>query len=250
MAAGMPRSGTVGGAVKPFVCLVCVVCLCGPSATGAVECAADVVSRGRETLRAMDCARCHGRDYDGWSGPSLRAAVREGTRERFERLVLDGDIVRGMPGYRSQPRVVENLDAIYAYLGCGATPSAAVASIPINPGVYHVTVETILPHLEENLRYATTRRNECLDALDATTLFPLLRHQAFTGCTLTGGHMLAGQVHYELICRNPQAATGGARITVEGDAMRAVLEVKMGGKNMTLSQRVEGHRVGACEVQR
>jgi hypothetical protein len=236
--------------VKPIVCLVCVLCLCDSSATIAGECAADVVSRGRETLRAMDCSRCHGRDHDGWSATSLHAAVRGGTREHFERLVLDGDIAFGMPGYRGQPRVVENADAIYACQRCGATPSAAAASIPVNPGLYDVTVETILPHLEENLRYATTRRTECLGALDTTTLFPLLRHEAFTGCALTGGRMLAGQLDYELTCRNPQAATGIARVTVERDAMRAVLEIKMGGKNMTLSQRVGAKRVGACDVQR
>jgi len=72
--------------------------------------------RGWSTLRAMDCARCHGKDYSGWTAPSLIAAVRDGSRERFDRYVLDGDAVRGMPGYRSQPAVTDNLDAIYAYL--------------------------------------------------------------------------------------------------------------------------------------
>ena len=67
-------------------------------------------------LRAMDCARCHGRDYDGWAAPSLLASVRDLPRERFDRWVLDGDIGRGMPGYRSQPLVVAEIDAIHAYL--------------------------------------------------------------------------------------------------------------------------------------
>ena len=72
--------------------------------------------RGWNVLRAMDCARCHGRDYGGWAAPSLIAAVRDGVRERFDHWVLDGNIGRGMPGYRSQPLVVAELDAIYAYL--------------------------------------------------------------------------------------------------------------------------------------
>jgi mono/diheme cytochrome c family protein len=72
--------------------------------------------RGRNALRAMDCARCHGRDYDGWAAPSLIAGVRNGSRERFDHWVLEGDIGRGMPGYRSQSLVVAELDAIYAYL--------------------------------------------------------------------------------------------------------------------------------------
>ena len=79
------------------------------------------LTRGWSTLRAMDCARCHGRDYEGWTAPSLIAAVRDGSRERFERYVLDGDSVRGMPAYRSHAVVVDNLDAIYAYLSARAS---------------------------------------------------------------------------------------------------------------------------------
>jgi mono/diheme cytochrome c family protein len=73
-------------------------------------------ARGWAALRAMDCARCHGRDHDGWAAPSLITAVRDGSRERFMHLVLEGDIARGMPPYRSQPLVVKELDSIYAYL--------------------------------------------------------------------------------------------------------------------------------------
>jgi len=72
--------------------------------------------RGWNALRAMDCARCHGSNYDGWAAPSLITSVRDGSRERFSQRVLDGDIQSGMPGYRSQPLVVAELDAIYAYL--------------------------------------------------------------------------------------------------------------------------------------
>lgn len=72
--------------------------------------------RGWAALRAADCARCHGRDYGGWSAPDLVAAMREGSRERFDRIVLDGEIVRGMPGYKSQEFVVSELDAMYGYL--------------------------------------------------------------------------------------------------------------------------------------
>jgi mono/diheme cytochrome c family protein len=72
--------------------------------------------RGWTTLRHFDCARCHGRDWDGWSAPNLIAAVRDGSRERFERYVLVGDIGRGMPGYQSQPKLVAEIDSIYAYL--------------------------------------------------------------------------------------------------------------------------------------
>ncbi len=93
--------------------------LCLALALGATNApAADLAELGRgfAAMRAMDCARCHGRDYTGWTAPSLLDAVRDGPRERFDRYVLDGDPQRGMPGYRTQPAVADHVDAIYAYL--------------------------------------------------------------------------------------------------------------------------------------
>ena len=103
--------------VRPVAAvLLALAPILGASAAGTDPDEAARLTRGWATLRSMDCARCHGRDYDGWAAPSLVAAVRDSSRERFERWVLDGNIGAGMPGYRGQPLVAGNLDAIYAYL--------------------------------------------------------------------------------------------------------------------------------------
>jgi hypothetical protein len=128
--------------------------------------------------------------------------------------------------------------------------SALASPLVLNPGTYALVVETVLPHLEENLRYATTHQRRCLGTEDATTLFPILRHQAFTGCTLTGGRAVEGRLEYALVCVNPKAATGTATLTVSPAALTGVIEIKMGGKNMTLSQRIAGARLGTCEPAR
>lgn len=115
---------------------VACAALLGGAATAAAQPPAAVepqVRRGWEALRTMDCARCHGRDYDGWAAPSLLASVRDAPKERFDRIVLDGDIGRGMPGYRSQPAVVADLDAIWAYLRArvdGTVPAGNLDSPP------------------------------------------------------------------------------------------------------------------------
>jgi mono/diheme cytochrome c family protein len=88
------------------------------------------LSRGWSALRQFDCARCHGRDWDGWSAPNLIAAVRDGSRERFEHYLLVGEISRGMPGYQSQPALVAEIDSIYAYLRARADGSMGAG----NPG--------------------------------------------------------------------------------------------------------------------
>lgn len=131
-------------------------------------------------------------------------------------------------------------------LATASLPAAAAAPVALAPGEYELTTETVLPHLEEALRYATTRTRQCLQAPEATDLFPLLRHQAFTGCTLASDAKAGDGLHYSLQCRNPEAASGSAVFELDGSRISAVLELKMGGKNMTLSQRLHGPRLGPC----
>ena len=52
------------------------------------------------TLRAVDCARCHGNDYDGLAAPSIVDYARLVSRDRFVAAILDGNPSRGMPAYR------------------------------------------------------------------------------------------------------------------------------------------------------
>lgn len=68
-----------------------------------------------QTLRQMDCARCHGADWEGSVGPSILAYVRSQPKENFVRVVLEGSPGKGMPGYAGAPRVAGEIDAIYAY---------------------------------------------------------------------------------------------------------------------------------------
>jgi cytochrome c55X len=66
-------------------------------------------------LRAVDCARCHGKNYAGLAAPSIVSYAATQSRESFFGMVLDGDPIRGMPGYRNNPYVAEKLDDIYRY---------------------------------------------------------------------------------------------------------------------------------------
>ena len=72
------------------------------------------------TLRVVDCARCHGRDHDGHAAPSIIDYVRTQGRDRFVRIVLDGDVPRGMPAYRTNSVVSRQIDALYAYFSARA----------------------------------------------------------------------------------------------------------------------------------
>ena len=97
-----------------------------------------------------------------------------------------------------------------------------------------------MPNLEENLRYATTREQRCVNLDDLDSWFPILRHPSLEGCHLND--------RYRLVCANPQVASGAARLDAAGERIAGTLEVKMGGKNMTFHQRIEAVRLRDCEL--
>ena len=125
-------------------------------------------------------------------------------------------------------------------------PASAAHPVALPSGEYDLTIETVLPHLEEALRYATTHTRQCLQEPEATGFFPLLRHQAFTGCSLAPDAQRDDGLRFTLHCSNPEAASGSALFDADAGSVSAVLAIKMGGKNMTLSQRIHGRRLGAC----
>jgi mono/diheme cytochrome c family protein len=73
------------------------------------------IANAWRVLRMVDCARCHGKDYAGLAAPSIVGYAATQSREMFVRMVLDGDPIRGMPGYRSNAYIAESLDDIYRY---------------------------------------------------------------------------------------------------------------------------------------
>jgi len=84
-------------------------------ATAAASAGDPGIARAWRVLRQVDCARCHGRSYDGLAAPSIVAYAATQTPSQFARMVIHGDPGRGMPGYGSNAYVVENLDDIRRY---------------------------------------------------------------------------------------------------------------------------------------
>jgi hypothetical protein len=114
------------------------------------------------------------------------------------------------------------------------------------PGTYEITVQTVMPHLEENLRYATTRERRCLLSRELSALFPILRHESLQGCSLASESRRGETTRYLLVCRRPEVASGSAQLNAGPGRISGALEIKMGGKNMTFGQRSDATRQGEC----
>jgi cytochrome c55X len=97
-----------------FVCVLAFLVSAGHCAA-AGNTVDSATYQGWKTVRQLDCARCHGRDFTGSVGPSLIASAQTRSAEEFKRLVLEGVPERGMPPYRSVASVLANIDGIYAY---------------------------------------------------------------------------------------------------------------------------------------
>ena len=122
------------------------------------------------------------------------------------------------------------------------------ANEAVDPGIYEITAETLMPHLEDNLHYAIRRERRCLRGEDLPSIFPILRHESLKGCKLGGESRRGDAIRYLLACEHPEVATGTARLDADSSRIKGLLEVKMGGKNMTFSQRIEATRLGDCEL--
>lgn len=72
--------------------------------------------KGFRTWRAAACDRCHGANQEGMVGPSLIASLKTLTKEEFVKTVKDGRLDKGMQSFGTSPQVMENMDALYAYL--------------------------------------------------------------------------------------------------------------------------------------
>lgn len=142
--------------------------------------------------------------------------------------------------------VFRPLAALLALGAAGAVfPCSAQSSSPA-PRLYETTIETGLPHLEENLRYATTRTRLCLGEKQLASAFPVLQHAALQGCRLDDARHDGTEIAYVLRCTNGSGTLGAARWRIEATAIFGTLDVRLGGKNMTFYQRITGRLIGPC----
>ena len=126
----------------------------------------------------------------------------------------------------------------------------AAVSIPASETtparLYEVITETGMPHLEENLRYATTRENRCLTQEQLAAAFPILKSASLADCKLRHQSRHSDAVSYLLVCDGGHGTTGHASWRVGEQLMVGQLDVKLGGKNMTFFQRVTAKPLGQC----
>lgn len=131
-------------------------------------------------------------------------------------------------------------------MGFAVCTLSLVSAFTMPAGLYEVITETAMPHLEENLRYATTRENRCLTGEDLASAFPILKSASLADCKLGQESRQGDAVSYVLVCDGGHGTTGSASWRVGERLIVGTLSVKLGGKNMTFFQRVTAKPLGQC----
>ena len=127
---------------------------------------------------------------------------------------------------------------------------ACIATLPAAQGApprqYEVTTATGMPHLDENLRYATLTQKQCLDTRDLAGVFWMLNDVSLQDCKLVKVSESAERAAYQLQCSGGHGTTGEATWQLGPAAIAGTLNVRLGGKNMTFYQRITARPIGPC----
>lgn len=141
------------------------------------------------------------------------------------------------------------MNRLYVLILSVLIQSGAAAAEPMPAQLYEIVTETAMPHLEENLRYATTREQRCLEQNALLSAFPVLQSVALKDCRLARESRQQDAVSYQLICEGGHGTTGHVTWQLGPTQSIGTLNVKLGGKNMTFSQRITARALGACRTE-
>ena len=128
-----------------------------------------------------------------------------------------------------------------------AWASIALAVEIGSPRLYEMTTETGMPNLDENLRYAVVTEKRCLNTHDLSDAFWILNDVSLQDCKLVKvSEEETNATFYLLKCDAGHGTTGDAKWQIGPDAIAGTLNVRLGGKNMTLYQRITAKPLGIC----
>ncbi len=126
--------------------------------------------------------------------------------------------------------------------------SAALAAdqATLAAGEYEVTVRLALPNVEDT-RVSKTVRN-CITANGSGSrgLGVLGDNNPLSACPVRNVRGQQKELRFDIVCPGSNAAIGMARFTLAPTGFEGSIDIKMGGKNMTMSERQVGRRIGDC----
>ena len=138
--------------------------------------------------------------------------------------------------------------AIAAAVSMTLTTLANTAELAaLQEGSYEVIVRLELPHVEDigASRVATI----CVTNTDPGGrhgLVVLSENNPLAKCPISNVRQDGDTLTFDIICPGGNAAVASAKYILTPQRFEGRLSMKMGGKNMTMTETQSGHRVGEC----
>ncbi len=143
--------------------------------------------------------------------------------------------------------MTRRLRSTRAHLGLLALlAGSATAQTGASHRLYEMSTQTGMPHLETNLRYAVVTEQRCLNPQDLPGVFWMLGDVSLQDCKLAKVLDEPARAVYALQCSGGHGTSGEARWEFAPSLLSGVLDVRLGGKNMTFYQRIIARLVGDC----
>lgn len=137
-------------------------------------------------------------------------------------------------------------------LAISAIPIVGLASFAsestlLAPGEYEVSMRLELPHLEDMGVSKTTK--VCVTTGDTGShgLVVLSDKNPLGKCPVNNVREDGDTLQFDIVCPRGNAAIGWAKYALWADRFDGTIAMKMGGKNMTMTVRQVGHRIGDCK---
>lgn len=119
--------------------------------------------------------------------------------------------------------------------------AASAAYADPRPGLYRLEASTLMPNIEGAVR--ALEADVCISGPP----FPVLGAAgAFGGCAAVKLRGEGSRLTYALTCEGRGAARGMADYEVGAESYRGRVEITMGGKSMTMTERQSATRLGDC----
>jgi hypothetical protein len=127
----------------------------------------------------------------------------------------------------------------------GACLGAETAAA-LEPGEYEVSVRLELPHLENAAAAKLVRI--CVSGGDGSAhgLMALSDNNPLSRCPASNIREDGGTLSFDIVCPGGNAAIGSAKFATRAQGFEGAIAMKMGGKNMTMTEHQSGRRMGDC----
>jgi hypothetical protein len=141
---------------------------------------------------------------------------------------------------------MRTLNAPAQVLAALAATAAAAAEPVLAPGLYQVEVRIALPNVREVRASMVLTRCIGASELQSGQAFLVLSDNPLKDCDLLDYRVTDVVATYRIACPGPNKGSAVGVFDLARSAYRGVIEMNMGGKNMTMSETQLGKRVGDC----